>query len=179
MKFAYTSEQWERIEACAPGIWRDALEATVSEYLMMLTGTPLEWDKIRETAEALNRLLSDLGADDRHGVEHVPGALNDLIAKAASNSQAHGLRWHRDMLRSNAIKPADIPRRQYYDMLIRLWCEWGGNLGVSNDRETQKPAGPLVRFFAAVTGPVMGDDAPAASSIAGIVRDYRKRHHRD
>jgi hypothetical protein len=61
------------------------------------------------------------------------------------------------------------PARVWYQCeVLRIWVRLGGKLRFS--RSKRGPQGPLIRFFRAVTGPVMGASAPSLESIPDIVR---------
>ena len=62
------------------------------------------------------------------------------------------------------------PKEEYYEKVLSIWVDHcGGQLKKSRDKMTQKPRGPLLRFFVAVTYPVMGIDAPKPETIFDIV----------
>jgi hypothetical protein len=62
------------------------------------------------------------------------------------------------------------PKEEYYRSVLTLWVDHcGGQLKKTRDKMTRKPKGPLLRFFRAVTYPVMGIDAPKPETIFDIV----------
>jgi hypothetical protein len=71
-----------------------------------------------------------------------------------------------------------FPEKYYHDV-FSLWLKFGGKLRYS--RNSGKLSGPLIRFFQAVTGPVLGTDAPALESIKDIIEreKHRQRKQRE
>jgi hypothetical protein len=61
---------------------------------------------------------------------------------------------------------------RYQVEVLRTWTDFGGKLRFS--RSNKGPQGPLIRFFCAVTGPVMGVSAPSVESIPNIIRRQKK-----
>jgi hypothetical protein len=60
------------------------------------------------------------------------------------------------------------PRIVYFQQVLWFWTEHvSGELKFSRNADI---SGPLVRFFRAVTDPVMGNDAPSLQSIPDIVK---------
>ena len=83
---------------------------------------------------------------------------------------------HDASILSSAKRTSLPPREDYYREILGVWVDkLGGRLGVSRDSDNHKLGGPLVRFFQAVTGPVLATEAPARESISGIVDRERKR----
>lgn len=80
----------------------------------------------------------------------------------------------------SARSPQLSPREDYYHKIFGVWVDkLGGRLGVSRDEDTHKLGGPLVRFFQAVTRPVLATEAPALESISRIVdREKERRKER-
>jgi hypothetical protein len=67
----------------------------------------------------------------------------------------------------------DPPARVLFqDNVLYIWTLLGGQLRFS--RSKRGPQGPLIRFFRAVTSPVMGASAPSLQSIPDIVRRRKK-----
>jgi hypothetical protein len=58
----------------------------------------------------------------------------------------------------------------YYGVL-RVWVDNGGRLATSTSR-TGVTTGPLVRYFLACVGPVMGTETPRPRSIPAIIRRH-------
>ena len=68
------------------------------------------------------------------------------------------------------------PRVVYLQRILSLWTLFGGRLKISNNAGAV--TGPLARFLAAVTFPVMGDEAPKPASYRKLIQRqkafYRK-----
>lgn len=66
-----------------------------------------------------------------------------------------------------------------YSAVINLWDRLNKPVRFSRPKKTkvteeQLPRGPLIRFFAAVVGPVLGQKMPGAHGIAEIIKRHRK-----
>jgi hypothetical protein len=70
----------------------------------------------------------------------------------------------------------DNPRMVFFEAVVDRWVASGGRLGCSRDPNTQAPAGPLVRYFRAVTVPVMGADAPTLEGIYKMIGRAKKSY---
>jgi hypothetical protein len=59
----------------------------------------------------------------------------------------------------------------YYQRVLLLWKDtFGGRLAISRDsQDASKIRGPLIRYFFAVTRPVMGSHTPSLQSLPDIV----------
>jgi hypothetical protein len=70
-----------------------------------------------------------------------------------------------------------LPRELFYRAICELWLDLGQKLrtstGESGRHDEGKHGGPLIRFFNACVGPVLGDEAPSGGGIAKIVRRHR------
>jgi hypothetical protein len=71
--------------------------------------------------------------------------------------------------------PLTSPREDYFREVLGTWMKIGGELKYSRNPNSKKLGGPLVRFFGAVTSPVLGADAPALESIKDIIDREKKR----
>jgi hypothetical protein len=121
------------------------------------------WENIRGLAAELYELLGEpnvRSTDDRkyRRLQKSMAKLRDEASIFSSKS------------------PLLPPREGYYREILGVWVDkLGGKLGVSRDTVTHKLGGPLVRFFQAVTCPVLATDAPALESISHIVSREKKR----
>jgi hypothetical protein len=116
------------------------------------------WTAVRMLAEelltALNRATATSAYIEKYIVRMTP-----LLGKLRDDAKLFGEPW---ILRS--------PKDEYYERVLSIWVDHcGGQLKKSRDKTTQKPKGPLLRFFVAVTYPVMGIDAPKPETIFDIV----------
>ncbi len=69
-------------------------------------------------------------------------------------------------------------RRFLFGAVLDLWAGLGLETRYSRSREGT-PTGPLLRFFNACVGPILGDEAPSTFGVALIVdREKRRRHTR-
>jgi len=82
-----------------------------------------------------------------------------------------------------ALKYSFSGRREpsvvYYQRILLLWKDtFGGRLAISrNGQQSRKIGGPLVRYFFAVTRPVMGDETPSLQSLPDIVDRQKDFDH--
>jgi hypothetical protein len=77
------------------------------------------------------------------------------------------------------VRGRDAIRIGYYRFLLSIWTDLiRGPLKLSRDHDSHKPQGALIDFLHAVTGPVMGAEAPSLESLAdAIKRERRRRGH--
>jgi hypothetical protein len=66
------------------------------------------------------------------------------------------------------------PIEDLYRGALNHWTFAGGFIKFSRTAEDNKPVGQLITYMRAVTGPIMGADAPAAEGIVKIVLRYAK-----
>jgi hypothetical protein len=116
------------------------------------------WTVVRNLAEELLAALYRAMATHVYNEKYIV-RLAPLLNKLRDDAQLFGKPW---ILRS--------PKDEYYERVLSIWVDHcGGQLKKSRDKTTQKPRGPLLRFFVAVTYPVMGIDAPKPETIFDIV----------
>jgi hypothetical protein len=65
-------------------------------------------------------------------------------------------------------------RITYQLLVLDLWVELGGKLQSTRHPKTGRPQGPLIRFFQAVTTPVMGASAYSLESLPAIIRRQKR-----
>jgi hypothetical protein len=77
------------------------------------------------------------------------------------------------------VRWQDAIRIGYYRFLLSIWTDLvRGPLKFSRHHDCHKPQGALIDFLHAVTGPVMGAEAPSLESLAdAIKRERRRRGH--
>jgi hypothetical protein len=131
-----------------------------------------QWQRIVELTDALAAELRDLRRQPSgdHSDRAWPSrGLRDLwpirfFAESnliALESLSAGRRPHREFL---------------YAGILDLWeMHLGQPLKYSRSGEQGLPGGPLIRFFTACIGPVLGDDAPTLEGIIKIIKRERKR----
>ena len=88
-------------------------------------------------------------------------------AECLSQLRQHATRERRRLKLYKA--QGDPDREELYMGLLADWIMWGGLLG---DRGAPRP---LRRFFSAATKWLLGNEAPAESSVSKIVGRFRKR----
>ena len=172
--FDYSGEQWAAIEkeialvrsAPLTGFERQLFIGAGTSYLSSVRNSQsfeardqeVElWTLVRNLTEklltALNRTKATYTYDEKFMVQVIP-----LLSK---------LRRHAEFFFPTILLS---PKEEYYRSVLTLWVDHcGGQLKKTRDKVTQKPKGPLLRFFVAVTYPVMGIDAPKPETIFGIV----------
>jgi hypothetical protein len=70
------------------------------------------------------------------------------------------------------------PRYAFFEHILEHWLEARGGLRAghaSNVNRVGLPDGPLVRYVSAVTGPVMGPEAPSPETIYKLIRRTKKQ----
>jgi hypothetical protein len=95
------------------------------------------------------------------------GGFADLLVELEKQAQkfANPAYWRRD-----------VPRTLYFQQILSLWTELGGEMKFSRNALSGEVGGPLVRFFQAVTGPVLLRDAPSLESLPDIIKRQRSYH---
>jgi hypothetical protein len=66
-------------------------------------------------------------------------------------------------------RESEWPRLRFYRDVLCLWTDAGRNLRVSRTSAGDR-SGPAVRYLQAVTGPLMGDEAPTLEGIRDIIK---------
>ena len=180
-KFDYTDQEWGQIELSAQSVRtsplteevRHCLREAATLYLTMSSTSQQflkqqelasieNWARIRELAAELYELLDEAAArsaDDRK-YRRLLNSLTKLRDDASILS---------------AKNPSLPAREDYYREVFRVWTDkLSGRLGLSRDADN-KLGGPLVRFFQAVTRPVLRTEPPACESISRIVAREKER----
>lgn len=186
--FDYSDQEWTEIELSAQWARTGPLTEEVRQRLrqagavyLALSPTSRDFLKQHELTFSANwTSISELAAE-----------LSDRLV--AANSQSIIKRKYRQLLQSLAELKDDSsillgrspllrPRENYYRQIFAVWVDQlGGSLGISRNAASHKLGGPLVKFFQAVTRPVLIAEAPALESIAGIIdreRERRKKRRR-
>jgi hypothetical protein len=180
--YDYSDQEWDEIElsaqpARAGPLTEDVrqhlrragnvyltLHSAGREFLKQQELTSVEnWENIRGLAAELYELL------DEPNVRNTDDRKYRRLQKSIAN-----LRDEASIF--SAKSPLLPPREDYYREILGIWVDkLGGELGVSRDTVTHKLGGPLVRFFQAVTCPVLATEAPALETISHIVSREKKR----
>jgi hypothetical protein len=193
--FDYSEAEWSEIEAAARAVLPDgkALPNEVREtlveyarlYQIRIRMPPLskdnqDWQKVARLSERLHQALKVVSEriDEPEGQKffrrRAEATLKRLLeikelAEEMNISPKHmGVLWK---IVGGEYLP---PRLRYQSDVLEVWASLGGQLRFS--RSKKGPQGPLIRFFQAVTSPVMGASAPSAESIPDIIR--RKKRFR-
>ena len=127
---------------------------------------------LREKMQGIGKLIRLLGEELR-SLKQVPLSLDNTskllsaMGPARSEIELHVARYSRMIA---AFRGHNPHRLQLYSAVLQLWChELGQGLGYAKK-------GPLVRFFVACVGPILGDDTPSASGIAKVVEREKLRY---
>ena len=180
--FDYSDQEWAEIESSAQWVRTDPLTEDVrtrlrraGEVYLTLHSTGREFLKQQELTSVVNW-------ENIHGLA---AALYEQLGEA--NARRTDDRRYRQLLKSLAklrddasvlsVKSPPLPPREdYYREILGVWVDkLGGELGVSRETFTHKLGGPLVKFFRAVTGPVLASEAPALETISDIVDREKER----
>jgi hypothetical protein len=185
-------------ETSISGIVRGMLEGYAVSYLPD-EHPHVDWAEIHRMAVDLRDMLKPVAeVEAREGVIEVEEegrherfepttvrqtvrALDRLIGEA-DLAKWIDVEWaEQDRERLGGARPQDVQRLSFYDNVLDLWRIMGGKISVTYVEKTDTHEGPLVEYLAAVTGPVMGEKAPARSSMTRIVRQYkaRRKYRRD
>jgi hypothetical protein len=180
--FDYSDREWAEIESSAQSARRGPLTEHQRHHLrqagVLYLALSTSMDFLKEDkrwciakSEKVRRLAASL--------------LEELVdADARNNAKKYGRRFLQSLanLRDDppvpaAKTPSYSPREDYYREIFAVWIDdLGGTLRLSRTVDTHKLGGPLIRFFQAVTNPVLGAEAPALESIHDIVgREKRRR----
>lgn len=166
--------------------WRE-LAAVVEGYFIMTerrTHRPPKrelkyWQRITDLVDELDRELRALhrqplwversarALQALHSVKDLAEA-HSAGAEALSGKIRNPKKGH-----SNPWKGRSNPHRKFlYGAVLDLWRGLDQELRYSRK---EKPAGPLIRFFTACVGPILGDKMPTAYGIAAIIDSEKAR----
>jgi hypothetical protein len=179
--FDYSDEEWTEIEQSAQLTCNEPLTDEVKQRLrqagalyLTLSRAGSKFLKQQQLAfisswQSIRRLASELREQlDKAQVPRVDGGKYGTLLKSLAK-----------LTNDSSISPAkslQSPRENYYSDVLGVWVdELGGSLRLSRGSSRHKLGGPLVRFFRAVTCPVLEADAPALETISDIVGRERNR----
>jgi hypothetical protein len=129
-----------------------------------------------------NRLAEDLNAELQWLAENEDGLLhsNDSTLREALDPRTSlGLFSIRLITRSRVVQyenliddgfPDATPRAYFQFKVLDQWVKLGGTVRISRHPHTQKIGGPLVRFYSAVTEPVIGG---SPETLTHVVKAYK------
>jgi hypothetical protein len=192
--FDYSEAEWSEIEAAArsvlpdgkslPNEVRKALVERARTYRVGIRMRPLatqrrDWQKVMHLSE---RLIEALLVVCERGVQYFE------IHGHPEEGEKFGREFEDHFRKILEVKfvakvmaappppEADlVPARVGYQFdVLQVWIRLGGKLQFSRHPKTRKPQGPLIRFFRAVTNPVMGASAPSLESLPDIIRREKR-----
>jgi hypothetical protein len=180
----YSDQEWSEIELSAQPVRTGPLteherrRLCQAGVLYLALSTSLEFLKqdkyARDTkSKQIRRLAANL--------------IEELVdGDARNNAKKYGRRFLQSLVKLRDDPPVLAakstpysPRENYYREIFSVWIDnLGGTLKLSRTADTHKLGGPLIRFFQAVTNPVLGTEAPALESVFDIVSREKKRRKR-
>ena len=162
-----TAKSWAKLARSLSEL-RSVLELTGrnrygGRWQTLRTGTLSEQIADRIAAELMGLAINP------SEIRHKPctltfGGFADLLVELEKQAQKFA---------NPAYWPRDMPRTLYFQQVLSLWTELGGKMKFSRNAISGEVGGPLVRFFQAVTGPVLRSDAPSSESIPDIIKRQR------
>jgi hypothetical protein len=191
--FDYSEAEWSNIEAAAravlpdgkpvPSEVRHTLVQLARRYRVIITVRPWaeerrHWRRIMHLSESLEQAVLVM----------VEGAVASLNLNGLPEEAKCLRQQFRDPLRGilqiknlakigigNLPKVYFRPARLDFQCdVLKVWALLGGQLRFSRHPKTGRPQGPLIKFFQAVTTPVMGASAPSLESLPDIIRRQKK-----
>jgi hypothetical protein len=182
--FDYSEAEWSEIEAAARAILPDnkPLPNEVRESLidrarhyqngMSLIQNNQDWQEIARLSERLHQTIKCVWVfeDPTRDTEHILRGLEAFLEELLEII---------DLAEDMIVPPEEVDRRPprliYQSDVLGTWVYLGGQLRWSRHPKTGRPQGPLIRFFQAVTTPVMGASAYSLESLPDIIRRHRDR----
>jgi hypothetical protein len=154
--------------------WTDLANA-VADYVIQTDEDERPRKFILESMREIGKLIDQLGEELRLirqvQLEPLDASIHLLSAlgPARVEVELHAGRYGRMIAAHRGHNPH---QQELYSAVIQLWAYTLGK------RFRCAKNGPLVRFFLACVGPVLGDDAPKASGVPDIVGREKKRYLR-
>lgn len=180
--FDYSDQEWAEIESSAQSARAGPLTEDVrmrlrraGEVYLTLHSAGREFLKRRELTFVANwATINSLSAAlHEHLVEANARSADDRKYRRLLKSLAQ-LRDDAGILSSKS--PPLALREDYYRKILGVWVDkLGGKLGLSRETVSHRLGGPLVKFFQAVTRPVLASDAPALETISDIIGREKER----
>jgi hypothetical protein len=158
---AALDEALQELEAEARSYHRGGTAAVEKHFVC-------EWDRVAALSHELMRALGRLGdiegrppdgvgwygtlfSDEARAVANLNTMARNYLARAKADDKILGLR----------------PRVAFLFRVLEIWTQLGGMLRLSRHPRTNRVTGPLARYFAAATQPVIGG---SLESLPDIVR---------
>jgi len=184
--FDYSPAEWSEIEAAARAVLPDgkALPNEVRVWLVDLARIYRfelrlqhfgrakdrgDWQRIVHLSERLHQAVLAKIQEDRKIVRGYSIEASYLGLEEPLKGVLQIKKYAKKLLLSlSKITDFTPSRVNYQHWVLGLWVDLGGKLRFS--RSKRGPQGPCIRFFRAVTTPVMGASAPSLESIPDIIR---------
>jgi hypothetical protein len=154
--------------------WRELASVVVDYLVLQEYETERPPKHILEAMQSIGELIDPLGEELR-ALRRLPLSLewgdasSRLLAALGPVKELAELHVKRYRRMIAAFRGRNNPHRQFlYGVVLDLWYRGLGQ-ELSYSRTKGTPSGPLIRFFAAVVGPILGDKAPSAHGIAKII----------
>ena len=194
LSFDYSQAEWSAIEAAARAILPDGkpLPNEVREELVLRARGYLvmkrepwpeerrDWQRIARLAKSLQQAVLDRIEKELvfESIYFDPEELKDIRQGWEANLKSI---WEienhaNEMIDFDLYRPA---RLVFQSCVLDIWANLGGKLQSARHPKTGRPSGPLIRFFQAVTIPVMGASAYSLESLPEIIRRHRDRSQGD
>jgi hypothetical protein len=165
------SEQW----------WRELSSVMVDYFALQEYEAERPPKRILKAMRSILALIDPLGKELR-AIRRLPLSLewgdasSQLLAALAVTRVLAARDVERYSRMISATRGYDPHQLLLYTAVIDLWDELDKPVRYSRAKETKEklPKGPLIRFFAAVVGPVLGGKMPGAHGIAAIIDRHRK-----
>jgi hypothetical protein len=143
-----------------------------------------QWRRFEKALRKFKRELVDIrGTIDRHTIYRrtiytdAPPTWWINLMRAVTEAQPRASEYSQSYEKAGVgFRARSNPERQrLYNGVLHLWqARLGQQLTYSNDKRG-KPGGPLIRFFTACIGPILGDAAPSPKGIVTIIERGRRR----
>jgi len=139
--------------------------------------------RVRESMQKIGALIDPLGEELR-AIRRLPmsmqwgDATSELLTALAVVRELAARDVERYGRMIAATRGHDPHQQLLYDAVIDLWDQLNKPVRFSRPKKakaTKKtlPKGPMIRFFTAVVGPVLGRKMPGAHGIAAIIDRHR------
>jgi hypothetical protein len=163
------SEQW----------WRELASALVDYFAVQEYDTERPPKRVRESMQKIGALIDPLGNELR-SIRRLPLSLEwgDVMSQLLTALAVTKDLAARDVKRYSrmiaATRGHDPHQLLLYAAVINLWDQLNKPVRFSRPKKAKAiPKGPMIRFFAAVVGPVLGRKMPGAHGIAAIIDRHR------
>jgi hypothetical protein len=184
--FDYSPAEWSEIEAAAravlpqgeplPNQVREVLVDCARLYQSRIRMPPLakdnqDWQKVARLSERLHQALKVVS-------ERIEEPEEEKYFGRWAEACFKRLLEIKDLAEEMIIPPERLnylPARLHYQSdVLEIWARLGGELQSSRHPKTGEPRGPCIRFFQAVTTPVMGASAYSLESLPAIIRREKR-----